>query len=69
MKKSSETNNSQMGGASPHNAYIAKAIVRSAGDACASEFESNRTRSPYKATEKQNLYQSSGEGWGGNVHR
>lgn len=69
MKKSPGTNNSQMGGASPHNHYIAIAIVRSAGDATSASFCENRTRSPYKATDKQYDYISAGEGWGGNVKR
>lgn len=62
-------NNSQKGGASPHNADIAKAIVRSSGDATAMGFMDNRTRSPHKGTDKHYQYESAGEGWGGNVKR
>lgn len=69
MKYSHGTNNSKMGGASPHNHYISKAIVRSSGDECASMFMTNRTRSNYKGTDKHNHWEGAGEGWGGNVHR
>jgi len=62
-------NNTQQGGASPHNAYIAKAIVRSAGDACAQDGMGSKTRSGHASTGKPYHYESAGEGWGGNVHR
>lgn len=69
MKYSHGKNNTQMGGASPHNKYVACAIVRSSGDEKASGFMENRTRSHYKGTDKHYHYESAGEGWGGNVHR
>lgn len=67
--KTSGSNNSQMGGASPHNAYVAKAIVRSSGDACANMALNSKTRSPHRGTSKHYQYESAGEGWGGNVKR
>lgn len=63
------SNNEQMGGASPHNADIAKAIVRSSGDAATMEAMQSKTRSPHHNSEKCYHYESAGEGWGGNVKR
>ena len=62
-------NNTQMGGASPHNELIARVIVRSKGDEATIEAANSKTRSPYRATDKHYHYESCGEGWGGNVKR
>lgn len=65
-------NNSQQGGASPHNEDIAKALVRSSGDATAKSFEGTRTSSPHMpgaGAENWKWQEVPGEGWGGNVNR
>lgn len=65
-------NNTQMGGATPHNEGIAKAIVRSSGDATAKAFEGTRTASPHLPSDGAENWPYKtvpGEGWGGNVQR
>ena len=64
------SNNEQRGGASPHNADIAKAIVRSAGDASAQAFETRTSSPKLPGKDSPNWpYKDVGEGFGGNVKR
>ncbi len=69
MKYDSNKNNTAMGGASPHNEYVACAIVRSSGDSKTATACSSKVRSPHKGTEKHYQYEDAGSGWGGNVLR
>lgn len=60
-------NNDKMGGATPHNAYIACAIDRGAGYAKTEDAVSNRTCSRYKGGSKHNHWEGAGSGTSGNM--
>jgi hypothetical protein len=62
--------NAGLGGATPHNEYVACAIVRSSGDGKTQTAMDSKTRSPHHPSSPPNYhYQDAGSGWGGNVNR